>query len=106
MRLAVKKLHVEDAAKLQTLVVENLDGIEPGLAVLDARLLLGHSTIDVVAMDAAGTLVLIAVGLTANEEMILKAVEAYSWTLEYPQALQRLYPGSVSYTHLRAHETP
>ena len=34
-------------------------------------------------------------GLTANEEMILKAVEAYSWTLEYPQALQRLYPGCV-----------
>jgi hypothetical protein len=95
MRLAVRKIHVEDAAKLQTLVVENLDGIEPGLAVLDARLLLGHSTIDVVAMDAAGTLVLIAVGLTANEEMILKAVEAYSWSLEYPQALQRLYPGCV-----------
>ena len=95
MRLAVRKIQVEDAAKLQTLVVENLDGIEPGLAVLDARLLLGHSTIDVVAMDAAGTLVLIAVGLTANEEMILKAVEAYSWTLEYPQALQRLYPGCV-----------
>jgi len=95
MRLAVRKIQIEDAAKLQTLVVENLDGIEPGLAVLDARLLLGHSTIDVVAMDAAGTLVLIAVGLTANEEMILKAVEAYSWTLEYPQALQRLYPGCV-----------
>jgi len=95
MRLAVKKLHVEDAAKLQTLVVENLDGIEPGLAALDARLLLGHSTIDVVAMDAAGALVLIAVGFTANEEMILKAVEAYSWSLEYPQALQRLYPGCV-----------
>ena len=95
MRLAVRKIQVEDAAKLQTLVVENLDGIEPGLAVLDARLLLGHSTIDVVALDAAGTLVLIAVGLTANEEMILKAVEAYSWTLEYPQALQRLYPGCV-----------
>jgi hypothetical protein len=95
MRLAVKKLHVEDAAKLQTLVVENLDGIEPGLAALDARLLLGHSTIDVVAIDAAGTLVLVAVGLTANEEMILKAVEAYSWCLEYPQALQRLYSGCV-----------
>jgi len=46
-------------------------------------------------MDAAGTLVLIAVGLTANEEMILKAVEAYSWSLEYPQALQRLYPNCV-----------
>ena len=27
--------------------------------------------------------------------MILKAVEAYSWSLEYPHALQRLYPGCV-----------
>jgi hypothetical protein len=95
MRLVVKKLQVEDAAKLQTLVVENLDGIEPGLAPVDARLLLGHSTIDVVATDAAGTLVLVAVDLIANEEMILKAVEAYSWCLEYPQALQRLYSGCV-----------
>ena len=64
MRLAVRKLQIEDAAKLQTLVVENFDAIEPGLTVLDARLLLGHATIDVVAIDAAGTLVLCAVGLT------------------------------------------
>src|SRR4029453_6353517 len=31
-------------------------------------------------------------GATANEEMLLKAVEAYSWCLEYPEALVRLYP--------------
>ncbi|HEU5193426.1 MAG TPA: hypothetical protein VFW70_01710, partial [Methylomirabilota bacterium] len=28
----------------------------------------------------------------ANEEMLLKAVEAYSWCREYPQSLERLYP--------------
>ena len=43
-----QETRVEDAAKLQALVVENLDAIEPGLAALDARLLLGHATIDVV----------------------------------------------------------
>jgi hypothetical protein len=92
MRAAVRKLRVEDVAKLQALVVENFDAIEPGLTVLDARLLLGHATIDVIGVDAVGALVLGAVGFSANEEMLLKAVEAYSWCLEYPEALVRLYP--------------
>jgi hypothetical protein len=92
MRAAVRKLRVEDVEKLQALVVEHFDAIEPGLTVLDARLLLGHATIDVIGVDAAGTLVLGAVGFSANEEMLLKAVEAYSWCLEYPEALVRLYP--------------
>jgi hypothetical protein len=83
---------VEDVEKLQALVVEHFDAIEPGLTVLDARLLLGHATIDVIGVDEAGTLVLGAVGFSANEEMLLKAVEAYSWCLEYPEALVRLYP--------------
>jgi hypothetical protein len=92
MRKAVKKLRVEDVDTLQALVVENFDAIEPGLTVLDARLLLGHASIDVIGVDTVGALVLGAVGFTANEEMLLKAVEAYSWCLEYPQSLVRLYP--------------
>jgi len=95
MKVAVKKLQVEDAAKLQMLVAENIDAIEPGLVVLDSRLLLGHETIDVVGLDVNGALVLITTGLTANEEMLLKAVEAYSWCREYPQSLERLYPACV-----------
>jgi hypothetical protein len=92
MKVAVRKLRIDDVAKLQSLVVEHFDTIEPGLTVLDARLLLGHATIDVIGVDAKGALVLVAVGFTANEEMLLKAVEAYSWCLEYPEALVRLYP--------------
>jgi hypothetical protein len=95
MRLAVKKVQIEDAAKLQTLVAEHIDSIEPGLVVLDSRLLLGQATVDVVGLDAQGALVLIVTGLTANEEMLLKAVEAYSWCLEYPESLERLYPSCV-----------
>ena len=34
-------------------------------------------------------------GLTADEEMLLKAVEAYSWCREYPESLERLYPTCV-----------
>ena len=95
MKVAVRKLQVEDAAKLQMLVAENIDAIEPGLVVLDSRLLLGHATIDVVGLDTNGALVLIATGLIANEEMLLKAVEAYSWSREYPESLERLYPSCI-----------
>jgi len=92
MRVAVRKLRVEDVEKLQALVVENFEAIEPGLTVLDARLLLGHATIDVIGVDSVGALVLGNVGFSANEDMLLKAVEAYSWCLEYPEAVVRLYP--------------
>jgi hypothetical protein len=92
MRVAVRRLRVEDVEKLQALVVENFDAIEPGLTVLDARLLLGHATIDVIGTDATGALVLGTVGFSASEEMLLRAVEAFSWCLEYPEAVVRLYP--------------
>lgn len=94
MRLVVKRREITDPGQLQALVIDHVDGIEPGLAVLDSRLLLGQATIDVVGLDAHGTLVLMAVGFTADEEMLLKAVEAYSWCLEYPEAIRRLYPAA------------
>src|SRR6266850_1218905 len=92
MRLVVKKLEIADLGQLQSLVIEHLDGIESGLTVLDSRLLLGHATIDIVAIDTEGSLVLVTAGFTADEEMLMKAVEAYSWCLEYPDAIRRLYP--------------
>jgi len=92
MRLVVKKLDVIDLGHLQSLVIEHIDEVEPGLTVLDSRLLLGHATVDVVALDAEGGLVLASVSFNADEEMLLKAVETYSWCLEYPEAIQRLYP--------------
>jgi hypothetical protein len=94
MTLVVKRREITDPGQLQALVVDNVDAIEPGLLVLDSRLLLGQATIDVVGLDAHGALVLMALGLTADEEMLLKAVEAYSWCLEYPEAIRRLYPAA------------
>jgi hypothetical protein len=92
MSFVVKKRDLTDPAQLKALIVEHADDLERGLTILDSRLLLGQATIDVVGLDADGALVLIAVGLVADEEMFLKAVEAYSWCLEYPDAIRRLYP--------------
>ena len=92
MSFVVKKRDLTDPAQLQALIVEHADDLERGLTILDSRLLLGQATIDLVAVDADGMLVLIALGLVADEAMFLKAVEAYSWCLEYPEAIRRLHP--------------
>ena len=94
MSFVVKRRDLTDPAQLQALIVEHADDLERGLTILDSRLLLGQATIDVVGLDADGAMVLIAVGLIADEEMFLKAVEAYSWCLEYPEAIRRLYPAA------------
>jgi hypothetical protein len=93
MRLAVRKLPVAHGAALADLLSEHLDGIEPGLSVIDARLILGEAMIDLVARDVAAGLVLIALGTSADESMLLRVADAYSWGLEYPESLKRRYPG-------------
>jgi hypothetical protein len=94
MSFVVKKRDLTDPAQLQALIVEHADDLERGLTILDTRLFLGQATIDVIGLDADGSLVLIVLGLVADEEMFLKAVEAYSWCLEYPDAIRRLYPAA------------
>src|SRR5688500_5833733 len=94
MKLVATKLEMETVGKMSKLVIENVDAIASDLTVLDARLLLGNASIDVVALDGAGSLVLVAIDRTSDEQLLLKAVEAYSWCLEYPEAVRRLYPAA------------
>ena len=92
MRPTLKKLEVKDIGDLEKLVAENVEGIEPGLKVIDSRLLLGHAAIDLVGLDAKASLVLIALDFTADEGLLLRVMDAYSWCLEYPDTIRRLYP--------------
>ncbi len=94
MRPKFKKLEVKDLRDVEKLVTENAESIEPGLKVIDSCILLGHARIDLVGVDAKDTLVLVALGFNANEEMLLRALEAYSFCLEFPETVRRLYPRS------------
>src|SRR5574341_690421 len=91
MRPTFRKLEVKDIGDLERLVTENVEGIEPGLKVIDSRLLLGDAAIDIVALDAEASLVLIALDFTADEGLLLRVMDAYSWCLEYPDTVRRLY---------------
>jgi len=57
MRPTFRKLEVKDISSLERLVAENVDGVEPGLKVVDSRLLLGQAAIDPVGLDGKGSLV-------------------------------------------------
>jgi hypothetical protein len=92
--LTARKREVKNLRDLEALITENADTIEPGLRFIDTYVLLGTAPIDLVGLDAGGTLVLTALGFTANEQMLLRALEAYSWCLEYPETVRRLYPSA------------
>ena len=92
MRPTFRKLEVKDIGNLERLVAENAEGVEPGLKIVDSRLLLGRAAIDLVGLDSQGSLVLIALDFSADDGLLLRVMDAYSWCLEYPDTLRRLYP--------------
>jgi hypothetical protein len=91
MRPTFRTLKIDDARALQALVVEHVESLEAGLRILDERVLLGGGAVDLVALDGDGRLVLIAVALVADDAMMLRMLEAFAWSLEYPDAVGRLY---------------
>jgi hypothetical protein len=94
MKLTFKRREIKDLQQLGTLVAENVDAIEPGLKIIGSNLNLGRASIELVALDTSHTPVLVTLGLTADDTMLLRALEAYAWCLDYPESLQKLVPAS------------
>src|SRR5881396_1543562 len=96
MKLTFKRREVKSLHDLGTLVGENADAIEPGLQILASSLHLGRTIVDLAAIDCSHTPVLIALALTADDALLVRALEAYAWCLEYPESVQRLVPATVN----------
>lgn len=94
MKPGGRSLKLEDIKELQALVAEQLDAVEQGLRLLDTGVSLGSATIDLLGQDANGCLTLIAIGFDANDEMVMRALEAYSWCVEDFSGVRRLYPSA------------
>lgn len=92
MKLTFKKREVKNLAHLQDLVTENAEVVEPGFRVIAQSLNLGRSTVDLAGLDSRHTPVLIALGFTADDQMLFRMLEAYAWCLEYPECVRRLVP--------------
>lgn len=94
MPLIARKLNGTAQDRIRTIVAEHLEMLEPGLSVLETSLRLGRTTIDVVAVDAKQTLVLVAVGEVADEKLLVSTLDAYIWCVAFPDNVRRLYPAA------------
>src|SRR3989449_7542534 len=92
---AFKRREVTDLEHLRTLVADNADAMEPDLKILAANLNFGRTSVELAALDAERVPVLFVLGLTADDAMLFRALEAYAWCLEYPESVQRLVPAST-----------
>src|SRR5437667_9632827 len=92
---AFKRREVTDLQHLRTLVTDNADAVEPNLNILAANLNFGRTSVELAALDAERVPVLFVLGLTADDAMLVRALEAYAWCLEYPESVQRLVPAST-----------
>ena len=95
MKLTFKRREVSDLQHLRTLVSDNVDAMEPGLKILASNLNLGRTNVELAALDGQNCPVLFVLGLTADDAMLVRALEAYAWCLEYPESVQRLEPANV-----------
>jgi len=95
MKLTFKRREVSDLQHLRTLVSDNIDAMEPGVKILASNLNLGRTNVELAALDARNVPMLFVLGLTADDAMLVRALEAYAWCLEYPESVQRLVPANV-----------
>jgi hypothetical protein len=92
MALIARKLQGAAQDRIRSFVAQHAQALEPGLSVLETSLRLGRGTIDVIALDAKQTLVLVVAGEVADEKMLISTLDAYIWCLTFPDNLRRLYP--------------
>jgi hypothetical protein len=95
MNLTFKRREVKDLQQLCALVSDNAEAIEPGLEIVGSNVNLGRGSVELVGIDGSQTPVLITLGLTADDAMLLRALEAYAWCLEYPDSIQKLVPATI-----------
>jgi hypothetical protein len=100
--LRLQKRPLDDVKALEKLVVSNAEVLEPEVRIIDARLVLGDATIDLVGVDPEGGLALIALGLVADGNMILRTLGAFSWAVDDPTAVKQRYPAA----HIDASRVP
>ena len=90
MKLTFRRHEVKSLKQLEVLVSEHAEAIEPGCRIVAAGVNLGRSTVDLAGVDARHTPMLVALGFTADDEMLFSMLEAYAWCLEYPESVRRL----------------
>lgn len=94
MRL-LRRRPVADAGELAACVATCLAGLFPGLRVADRPPAVAEAMADVVAVDAAGGLVLVVCEPAASPAAVLRALECAAWWRDHRAFIPRMVPGAL-----------
>lgn len=87
-----KSIVQRPAHGLRKRVERNIETLESGLRLIGSHVAVDRSTVDVVALDARGSLVLIIVGTAADSRMFLRSADVYWWCREHPDLVRKRFP--------------
>lgn len=92
MGLTARKTSAANLERLRNFLSRHAETLEPGLTVVDSRLKLGGTDVDVLATDRHQTPVLVVAGGVADGRLLVAGLEACLWCLAFPDTLRRQYP--------------
>lgn len=99
MGLTARKTSEANLERLRSFLGRHAEALEPGLTVVDRRLKLGGTDVDVLATDRCLTPVLVVAGGVADTRLLVAGLEACLWCLAFPDTLRRLYPDAPMALH-------
>jgi len=91
----LRRRPVADARELAACVATCLGGLFPGLRIADRLPAVAEAMADVVAVDAAGGLVLVVCEPAASPAAVLRALECAAWWRDHRAFIPRMVPGAL-----------
>jgi len=91
----LRRRPVADARELAACVAACLGGLFPGLRIADRPPAVAEAMADVVAVDAAGGLVLVVCEPEASPAAVLRALECAAWWRDHRAFIPRMVPGAL-----------
>ncbi len=87
----LKPIVPRTAIALASVVAESIEGVEPGLAVLERGFAAGEVLVDLVAIDSRRSLVTVVVEVDAETPAVARALEAAAWCRDNGALLGRIF---------------
>ncbi len=87
----LRPVALRGAAALAAVVVDSLEGVEPGLTLLERGFAAGETLVDLVAIDSRRRLVALVVEVSADTGAAVRALEAAAWCGENAGLLGRAF---------------
>jgi Holliday junction resolvase-like predicted endonuclease len=87
----VRQLAVKSESELEQMLIENPDAIEEGLRILENQVPASRGFIDLLAVDADGTLVVVELKKESDDRILTQALEYYDFVRDNSERFAQIY---------------